>query len=111
MREYELLSGRELPGADFAVVLTDDSLRPYASRGDTVRLRRRVDLKDGDVGLFESRGGLVFRQYCRDSQGNIYLFSVDRRRKSADLVIPAGTPPPVCYGRAELGAVIPLPND
>jgi len=98
--------------ADFAVTLTDDSLLPWVKPGETVYLRRRTDLRDGDVGLFYTAGGMAFRQFCRDSQGNVYLFAVNRRYRWQDLSVPAErTGEIVCYGRAELAAPIPLPMD
>ena len=47
--------------ADFAVAVTDDSLAPWVKKGGTAYLRRRTELSDGDIGLFETDGGIVFR--------------------------------------------------
>lgn len=99
-------------GGDFAVRVLDDSLLPYVKPGEPARVRRSTDLRDGDVGLFYSRSGMVFRQFCRDSQGNIYLFPVNRRYRDRNLMIPhrrAGRL--VCYGRLILERSIPLPLD
>ena len=111
MAAYTMIPARRRRGADFAVRLEDDALCPYVKAGNTVYLQRSADLDDGDVGLFYSRGGMVFRQFCQDSQGNIYLFSPDRSRKEADLVIPADALRPVCYGKVLLGDPVPLPED
>ena len=46
--------------ADFAVAVTDDSLAPWIKKGGTAYLRRRTELYDGDIGLFETDGGIVF---------------------------------------------------
>ncbi len=99
------------PG-DYTVTVTDASLLPWVRPGERVTVSRRTDLRDGDVGLFYSREGMVFRQYCRDSQGNVYLFAVNRREREKDLTVPAErTGEIVCYGRAELREGIPLPMD
>ena len=99
------------PG-DYTVTVTDASLLPWVRPGERVTVSRRTDLRDGDVGLFYSREGMVFRQYCRDSQGNVYLFSVNRREREKDLSIPAARfGEIVCYGRAMLKDRIPLPTD
>ena len=67
--------------ADFAVAVTDDSLAPWIKKGGTAYLRRRTELYDGDIGLFETDGGIVFRQFCADSRGTVYLFAVNRPRR------------------------------
>lgn len=96
--------------ADFAVRITDDSLRPWIKPGETAFLRRNTELFDGDIGLFETDGGVVFRQFCADSRGAVYLFAVNRRRAEDDRMIP---PPEsrslVCYGRLLLKKPVPLP--
>lgn len=83
--------------ADFAVAVTDDSLAPWIKKGGTAYLRRRTELYDGDIGLFETDGGIVFRQFCADSRGTVYLLRREprpRRRRPHD---PAGQ-----SGRARL---------
>ena len=107
MALYSQIPLRPGDDADFAVQL-NENVSPWWKAGETVRLQRRADLRDGDIGLFRSREGMVFRQFCADSQGNIYLFSPDRR---SDLVVPAGGGMPVCYGRVILSRPIPLPMD
>lgn len=111
MALYETIPADLAPGADFAVRLENDSLSPYVKKGETVRLRRSVELRDGDLGLFCAGEGMVFRQFCQDSRGNVYLFQPDRRRKDEDLFFPADGPMPVCYGRVCLDKPIPLPAD
>ena len=111
MTNYELIPISEGQDGDFAVRLTDDALKPWFSPGQTVHLRRSTRLEDGDVGLFFSRSGMVFRQYCRDSEGIIYLFCLDRSMRHLDLRIPAGGEKPVCYGKLVLKRPIPLPMD
>ena len=104
-----------MPGgaaADFAVTLTDNSLAPLFSPGETVYLRRRADLRDGDVGLFFLDGRLVFRQLCADSFGTVYLFAVDRKKSEEDRVFScAEAEELVCYGKVVLSSPLPLPSD
>ena len=96
-------------GADagFAVAVTDDSLLPWVMPGETVLFQRNTELSDGDVGLFETDAGLVFRQFCADSRGAVYLFAVNRSR----VIAPEKASALVCYGRAVLRRRIPLPMD
>lgn len=99
------------PG-DYSLTVTDGSLLPWVRPGERVTVSRRTDLRDGDVGVFHSREGMVFRQYCRDSQGNVYLFAVNRRERNRDLSVPAARfGEIVCYGRLCLARRIPLPTD
>ena len=111
MTEYRLIP---LPGgvdADFALDLDRDAPKALLAQGKTVYIQRRTDLLDGDVGLFYSQDGMVFRQFCQDSAGNVYLFALDRARRDEDLVIRPGGEMPVCYGRAVLRHPIALPMD
>lgn len=101
-------------GADagFAVAVTDDSLLPWVMPGETVLFQRNTELSDGDIGLFETDAGLVFRQFCADSRGAVYLFAVNRSHAPDDRVIaPEKAAALVCYGRAVLRRRIPLPMD
>ena len=98
--------------ADFAVRIDGDSMEPWIHHGDIVLAQRRVDLRDGEVGIFYARDGMVCKQFCQDSQGNIYLFSLNRQRRDADVYIPASSDLPVfCYGRVLMDRQIPLPVD
>ena len=98
--------------ADFAVRLTGDEMEPWLHAGDILLAERRIDLQDGDVGIFLTESGLVFRQVCRDHAGNLYLLSLDRTRSSEDIIVPASAARPVtCYGRVLLQQNIPLPTD
>ena len=99
------------PG-DYTLTVSDGSLLPWVRPGEQVTVSRRTDLRDGDVGVFYSREGMALRQYCRDSQGNVYLFSVNRAQRDKDLSIPASRAGKItCYGRLELKERIPLPMD
>ena len=111
MSNYELLSLPRDQAGDYALRVTDDALSPYFSPGDTVYLRRSTQLENGDVGLFYTRNGMAFRQFCADSEGNIYLFSLDRSRCGDDLRIGAAGEKPVCYGKLVLERPIPLPME
>lgn len=98
--------------ADFAVAVTDDSLAPWIKKGGTAFLRRNTELYDGDIGLFETDAGIVFRQFCADCRGTVYLFAVNRAHAQDDCMIPPDKAASlVCYGRLELKKPIPLPMD
>ena len=111
MKAFDQISPDPGVDADFALRLDSEELLPWCKPGDTVYILRRTDLGDGDVGLFHARDGMVFRQYCRDSEGNVYLFAVNRQYAAEDRMIPARGRLPVCYGRLVLPRPIPLPSD
>ena len=111
MSDRRTVSARAGKDADYAVVMEDDSLAPLVRAGGRAFLRRTAELDDGDIGLFFSRNGMVFRQYCSDSRGTVFLFSIDRSRKEEDLEFPPGSELPVCYGRLLLSRAPELPQD
>jgi len=112
--EYFVL--KESPGApkkaDYSVKLSGTMANPYIRDGDAVFVSAHADLEDGDVGIFLHSGKMVVRQYCEDSFGNIYLFTLDRKMKSHDITIPFDFPGKlVCFGRVLLKKRIPLPEN
>lgn len=109
---FDLCARPENTRADFALAVTDDSLLPLFKKGETVFFRRRVDLQDGDVGLFAPDGEMVIRQYCEDSFGTVYLFAVNRAERDRDRLFSGKDAKElICYGRAELTRQLPLPMD
>lgn len=92
---------------DFDLTVTGRELEPYVKKGAAVRAVRCTRLADGEVGLLLWRGQPLLRQYCEDSEGNIYLFTVNRRLKR-DLRVPKGEPV-YCFARLLLPE-LPLPD-
>ena len=110
--DYEELTVPADSPADFAARIAGDSMEPWIHDGDTVFCRRSVDLRDGDVGIFYANDGMVCKQYCRDSEGNTHLFSLNRERREADAFYShTADRPLVCYGKVLLEKRIPLPDD
>jgi repressor LexA len=107
--EYEVPADSR---ADFAAHIQGDSMEPYIADGSVVLVSRRLDLIPGDVGLFFVDGDMYCKQYCEDSEGNIYLFSLNRARKDADKHIWASSGQTVCcFGKVLLERRPPLPRD
>lgn len=111
MSFFKYIPAGKNTNAGFAVRLENDSLFPCLRAGQTAYIQRTADLYDGDVGLFLTRKGLVFRQYCRDSRGTVFLFSLDRTVKKDDLEFPPGAELPVCFGKVLLRHKPELPMD
>ena len=100
----------EVPSAaEFAVRIQGDSMTPYIADGSLVYVNRDP-LKNGDVGIFCVDGDMLCKQYYKDPFGNVYLFSLNRARADADvLMTPSSGRSLVCFGRVILHAP-PLPG-
>lgn len=102
----------EIPAAspaDFAVRIAGDSMEPVLHDGG-VALVGRGPVENGDVGMFFVDGDMKCKQYLRDVFGNVYLFSLNRERADADVMIPASSGVTLCcFGKVLLERRPPLP--
>ena len=97
-------------GAAYAVQLQGDSMEPDFPDGSIVYVNHDA-LADGDIGIFSVDGGTVCKQYHKDALGMVYLFSLNRKRKDADIVIPPSSNSTlVCQGRVITKRHYPLPG-
>ena len=101
---------REVPqAAEFAVRIQGDSMAPYIADGELVYVNRDP-LREGDVGIFCVDGDILCKQYYKDPLGTVYLFSLNRARADADVVMTAGSGRTLaCFGRVIFHAP-PLPG-
>lgn len=107
--DYISVTGDVPPAAEFAVRIQGDSMAPFIADGSVVYVNRDP-LKAGDVGIFCVDGDILCKQYYKDPAGIVYLFSLNRARADADVVLPAASGRTlVCFGRVILRAV-PLPG-
>jgi len=100
----------EVPqAAEFAVRIQGDSMVPLIADGSVVYVNRDP-LKAGDVGIFCVDGEMLCKQYYKDPAGMVYLFSLNRARADADVLLsPAGGRSLTCFGRVIMHAP-PLPG-
>lgn len=97
------------PAAEFAVRIQGDSMSPYIADG-SVAYVNRDPLRAGDIGIFCVDGGMLCKQYYRDPLGTVYLFSLNRRRSDADVVLtPDSGRTLVSFGRVMMHG-LPLPG-
>ncbi len=109
--DYEDYSVPVNSRADFAVRIDGDSMEPYIADGSVALCKRGAIIRDGDVGLFFVDGDMKCKQYCQDSEGNVYLFSANRDRADADVRINASSGVTLlCFGKILLERAIPLPE-
>lgn len=106
--EYIDVTGNVPPGADLAVRIQGDSMEPYITDGSVVYVNRDP-LENGDVGIFCVDGEMLCKQYVRDKLGMVYLFSLNRARADADVVLPRTSGRTlVCIGRVLLPGRLPI---
>ena len=100
----------EVPqAAEFALRISGDSMMPYIADGSVVYVNREP-LQTGDVGIFCVDGGMFCRQYDKDDGGIVHLYSLNRSRADADVVLsPSSSRILVCFGRVIM-APLPLPH-
>ena len=100
----------EVPqAAEFALCISGDSMMPYIADGSVVYVNREP-LRTGDVGIFCVDGGMFCKQYDQDDGGIVHLYSLNRSRADADVVLtPSSSRTLVCFGRVIM-AHLPLPH-
>lgn len=95
--------------AVFAVRIQGDSMSPWIP-DDSIAYVNRDPLSAGDVGIFCVDGDMLCKQYYRDPLGIVYLFSLNRARSNADVVLPPDSGRSLtCFGRVMVKAP-PLPG-
>ena len=92
------VSGFEIPweryevpqdcNADFALKVSGDSMEPYFRDGSVALGVQRMP-NTGEVAAILIDGENYIKQYCQDNYGNLYLFSLNRKRKAQDITVKA----------------------
>ena len=100
--DYIDVTGSVPRGAELAVRIQGDSMEPWIGDGSVVYVNHDP-LQNGDVGIFCVDGAMVCKQYVRDGLGMVYLFSLNRRRAEADILLPPSSGRSLaCFGRVIL---------
>lgn len=108
LEEYEIDADVR---ADFAVRVNGDSMEPALPDG-SIALGVKGMPQDGDVAALMVDGAFYIKQVCIDSEGNLYLFSLNRARRDLDLTVYASAGSNVaCFGRILTPKRYPLPLD
>ena len=83
--------------ADFAVRISGDSMEPVLTDGQIALCAEKTP-QVGDVAVMMVNGALLVKQFIGDGH-NIYLRSINRKRKDVDVDIwESGNDTVVCYG-------------
>ena len=110
--DYDLVpvTGEVPRGAEFAVRIQGDSMEPFIPDGGVVYVNRDP-LQNGYVGIFCVDGEILGKQYYRDPLEMVYLFSLNRARADADVVLPRDSGRSlVCFGRVMLRSRPSIPG-
>lgn len=84
-------------------------MEPYIADG-SIAYVNHDPLRSGDVGIFCVDGDMLCKQYHRDALGIVYLFSLNRARSDADVILTPGSGRSItCFGRVMLRN-LPLPE-
>ena len=84
-------------------------MEPVIADGSVVYVNHDP-LQNGDVGIFCVDGDMLCKQYYKDPLGVVYLFSLNRRRADADVVLFGDSGRSLtCFGRVMMHAQ-PLPQ-
>lgn len=84
--DYIPVTGNVPPMAEFGVRIQGDSMIPYIEDGSVVYVNHDP-LSAGDIGIFCVDGEMLCKQYYLDPLGTAYLFSLNRSRSDADVVL------------------------
>ena len=107
---YEL-GPADPPGAAYAIRVRGDSMEPWFPDG-SIAFVNHDQMADGDVGVFCVDGATVIKQWHRDALGITYLFSLNRKRSDADVVITPGSGRTVVWqGRVLSHHRFPIPAE
>lgn len=98
-------------GAMFAVKVSGDSMAPHFPDG-SITFCNKDPLADGDIGVFSIDGGGVIKQYYYDPMLKMtYLFSLNRKRSDADVLITSTSGQTLtCLGRVITRRRFPIPG-
>lgn len=64
-------------GTDFGVRISGDSMEPTIPNGAVVFVARRIDLSDGDVGIYQLRDGAVCKRLSCTDNGRVLALTSD----------------------------------
>ena len=111
--EFEMLKvDSSVPyDADFAVQIQGESMMPYIEDGETVYVKKDVELHTGDIGIFSVDGSMYCKQYYVDSDRNLYLLSANEKLKDTNIFVSNESTSTVkCYGRVIIDTKVKMPE-
>ena len=96
--------------ADFALVVSGDSMEPYIHDGETIYITEKAALDPMDVGVFCVDGETYVKQYAPSYDGSVYLLSANPERENANVYIRSDSNRSMQYfGKVILPKKLPAP--
>ena len=96
--------------ADFALVVSGDSMEPYIHDGETIYVTEKAALAPMEVGVFCVDGATYVKQYAPSYDGSVYLLSANPDRESANVFVSAESNRSLQYfGKVILSKKLPAP--
>lgn len=77
------------PQADYAVNIDGNSMYPYIKDGDMVYVQKDVELSIGDIGIFCVDGAMYCKQYYVDDERNLILVSANPKLRHTNVFVGA----------------------
>lgn len=110
-KQYSVFRSNAMPDdVTFGFYVPDNSLRPALKKGQLVYCDDQ-QLVPGDIGLFQYQGNTICRQYHKDIFGMTYLFALNRKLSSDDILLrPNEGKDLICLGRVITKKRYPLPG-
>ena len=94
--------------AEFAIRVTGDSMSPELEDGQIALCVKRRP-KVGDLAVLMVNGSMLVKQYINDFYGNVYLRSLNRKRRDCDYdLMASGNDTVMCFGIVLVDHKIPL---
>lgn len=103
--EHDLITLDDLipSGTDFAIRISGDSMEPIIKNDELVYVKRTQILEPGDIGVFSVDGGIYCKQYQKDLDGTLHLFSLNPEREDFSIHLTSDSSFTVkCYGKVLL---------
>lgn len=99
------------PQADYAVDIQGDSMYPYIKDGDMVYVQKDCQISVGDIGIFCVDGAMYCKQYYIDDDRNLLLVSANPELKESNVFVSAESGSVVTFcGKVLLGCRTELPD-
>lgn len=89
--------------ADYCLTVSGDSMMPIIHDGEMIYVKRDVQLRQRDVGVFAVDGCTFVKEFVKGDDGTLFLRSINPDRKDSSITIkPDSTSSVVCYGKVLL---------
>lgn len=88
--EIDMPETKVLPGTDFVLKISGQSMEPEIMDGDLICVswKARKSIRNGDIGIFNVDGAPYCKHYYQDKHGNVWLVSANEELRDTNVFIP-----------------------